>query len=340
MKRITSILLVLTMLLALTGILAPTETAAASEQSALTAYRDYLASSQRFTTWSDDTFSWGVGNLRYAELIDLDQDGVPELILMFSLQGFSPFASHHTEYGLVVLGYNGRAVELYSGSVVSLGGFSVSYAIAAGTGGRTYFVVNDFDHTEGDITYYLLGSGRFSSSLVLGIDDIENNYYINGARVNYSAFENAPSANLGVTQLRRITVDTTNNVQSVLAEIDRRITQPPITVMLDGRELVFDVPPQMISGRTLVPLRTIFEALGATIDWNGNTQTVTATKDDRVVVLTIGSTTPTVNGSVVTIDQPGIIVNARTLVPLRFVAESFGVSVDWNNDTRTVTITS
>ena len=113
-----------------------------------------------------------------------------------------------------------------------------------------------------------------------------------------------------------------------------------VTVILDGKTLPFDVPPQIMNGRTMVPLRAIFEAMGATINWDGNTQTVTATKSDTVVVLKIGSTSPTINGKIVTIDQPGVIVNGRTLAPLRFVAEAFGGKVEWNGGTQTATITS
>jgi len=120
------------------------------------------------------------------------------------------------------------------------------------------------------------------------------------------------------------------------------VTNPAagISVVLDGQQLVFDVPPQAMNGRTLVPLRTIFEALGATIEWDNATKTVTAEKGDTVIVLTIGSTSPTVNGKIVPIDQPGIIVDGRTLVPLRFVGEALGVKVDWDGPTNTVTITS
>jgi len=113
-----------------------------------------------------------------------------------------------------------------------------------------------------------------------------------------------------------------------------------INVLLDGTALTFDVPPQVIGGRTLVPLRAIFEALGAEVNWNEANQTVTATKDTTTVVLTIGSTSPTVNGQTVTIDVPASVIGGRTLVPLRFVAESLGVTVDWNANTSTVTITS
>jgi hypothetical protein len=87
-------------------------------------------------------------------------------------------------------------------------------------------------------------------------------------------------------------------------------------------------------------MRTIFEALGAEITWDGTTRTVTATKDDTTIALTIGSTTATVNGRAETLDQPAVIVGSRTLVPLRFVGEALGVTVNWDGATRTVSITT
>jgi Copper amine oxidase N-terminal domain. len=113
-----------------------------------------------------------------------------------------------------------------------------------------------------------------------------------------------------------------------------------ITVILDGRALEFDVPPQIINGRTMVPLRAVFEAFGATVEWYAGAQTVIATKGNTEVELMIGSTEPTINGQVIVIDQPGIIVEGRTLAPLRFVGEAFGGIVSWNEVTRTVSITS
>jgi len=113
-----------------------------------------------------------------------------------------------------------------------------------------------------------------------------------------------------------------------------------VCVVLDGRLLTFDVPAQIVNDRALVPLRAIFEELGAEVSWDNGTKTVTATKDGTEISLTIGSTSPTVNGKVVTIDQPGIIVNGRALVPIRFIAEALGVSVAWEGSTRTVKISS
>ncbi|MFA7148421.1 MAG: N-acetylmuramoyl-L-alanine amidase [Syntrophomonadaceae bacterium] len=111
-------------------------------------------------------------------------------------------------------------------------------------------------------------------------------------------------------------------------------------VILDGSQLTFEVPPTIENGRTLVPLRAIFEAMGASVNWDNNTRTVTSVKGTTTVVLPIGSTRPTVNGQVWPLDVPAKINNGRTLAPLRFVGEAFGGKVDWNNSTRTITITS
>ena len=111
-------------------------------------------------------------------------------------------------------------------------------------------------------------------------------------------------------------------------------------VMLNGQQLSFDVPPTIESGRTLVPLRTIFEAMGAAVNWNASSSTVTATKGSSTIILPVGSRTATVNGKNVTLDVPAKIINSRTLVPLRFVSESLGAQVDWNNTERLVTITA
>ena len=111
-----------------------------------------------------------------------------------------------------------------------------------------------------------------------------------------------------------------------------------ISVKLDGKKVYFDQLPTIVNSRTLVPLRAIFEALDAEVKWDGATRTVTATKGDTTVILTIDSTTPTVNGVTQTLDAPAMIINSRTMVPARFVAQSFGADVDWDGTTRTVII--
>lgn len=113
-----------------------------------------------------------------------------------------------------------------------------------------------------------------------------------------------------------------------------------LTVYIDGAKQSYDQPPVVDNGRTLVPLRGIFEGLGATVQWDQKQQLVTATRENTKVLLKIGSKAPTVNGKVVPIDVPGKVINGRTLVPLRFVGEALGVTVNYDAANKTIKITS
>jgi len=118
------------------------------------------------------------------------------------------------------------------------------------------------------------------------------------------------------------------------------LSNSDIKVIVNGTALTFDQPPIIENSRTLVPLRIIFEALGAEVDWDQTTQTVTAIKGDATVTLTIGSDMLNKNGEQIKLDVPAKIVGSRTLVPARAVAESFGAEVGWDQNTQTVTITN
>ncbi|MBO5454859.1 MAG: copper amine oxidase N-terminal domain-containing protein [Clostridia bacterium] len=112
-----------------------------------------------------------------------------------------------------------------------------------------------------------------------------------------------------------------------------------IKVILNGTQLEFDVQPQLINDRTMVPLRKIFESLGAAVLWEDSTYTVTATKGDITVVMQINNNDMTVNGEKITLDVPPQLVSGRTLVPVRAVAESFESIVEWDDVTQSVIIT-
>lgn len=114
--------------------------------------------------------------------------------------------------------------------------------------------------------------------------------------------------------------------------------EPPITVWLDGIQVPFDVAPAVIQGRTLVPLRAIFEALGATVSWDQATQTATATWADAHLTLPSGAAVAELNGQKRPLDVPAQVVGGRTLVPLRFVAETLGAQVGWYGHSRVITI--
>lgn len=111
-----------------------------------------------------------------------------------------------------------------------------------------------------------------------------------------------------------------------------------ISVELNASELEFDVPPTNIDGRVLVPVRVIFEAIGATVLWNATDKTVTSTMGNTIVVMTIDSPIMTVNGKKIKLDVPPKIIDGRTLVPARASTEAFGAEVFWDAYDNTVKI--
>lgn len=109
-----------------------------------------------------------------------------------------------------------------------------------------------------------------------------------------------------------------------------------VTIVVNGTTVNFDQPPEERAGRVFVPLRGVFERLGASVVYaNGQ---INATGNGRNVSLHIGSTQATVNNQPVTVDVAPFLVGSRTLVPLRFVAQALGATVDYNNSTRVVSI--
>lgn len=113
-----------------------------------------------------------------------------------------------------------------------------------------------------------------------------------------------------------------------------------ISIYIDGARLSTDQAPVAVQGRVLLPLRAIFEGLGSTVDWNQSKQTVTATKGNTTVVLKMKSKTATINNQTVALDVPAQAIGSRTMVPVRFVSEALGATVNWNSSARSVTIFS
>jgi len=116
--------------------------------------------------------------------------------------------------------------------------------------------------------------------------------------------------------------------------------QGMIRVFVDGQPVNFDVPPTVIQGRVLVPLRGIFERLGATVDYNAANQHILAVRGGQTVELTVGSRQAAVNNQPQLLDVPAFTINGRTMVPLRFISEALGAGVQWNAANATILINS
>lgn len=117
-------------------------------------------------------------------------------------------------------------------------------------------------------------------------------------------------------------------------------TVKKIPVWVDELPVTFDVQPVIIKNRTLVPFRAIAESLNVSVEWDGRTQTVTATDNLTTVRLQINKKTAYKNDTPIMLDAPPVIIGKRTLIPIRFFSEAFGCTVTWDAAVNGVRITS
>ncbi|NLK92973.1 MAG: copper amine oxidase N-terminal domain-containing protein, partial [Bacteroidales bacterium] len=103
-----------------------------------------------------------------------------------------------------------------------------------------------------------------------------------------------------------------------------------ISVNVNGQPLAFQEKPIVKNGRTLVPMREIFEVLGAELNWDAGTKTITAKKDGTEIKMQIGSKDITIGNETKTLDVEPQIINGRTMVPVRAISEALGTKVVYN----------
>ena len=114
-----------------------------------------------------------------------------------------------------------------------------------------------------------------------------------------------------------------------------------VKVTVDGDLVDFKgVPPQAQGSRILVPVRGVFEKLGASLTWNPTSQTVTALRGESKIIVTVGKRDAMIDGQVANVGTPPIVAEGRVMVPLRFLAQALGAKVEWLGADRTVAITT
>ena len=111
-----------------------------------------------------------------------------------------------------------------------------------------------------------------------------------------------------------------------------------ISLYINGTRLSCDVAPQIVNDRTLCPTRAIFDAFGASVEWNDAKKQVLIKKDGSEILLTVGSETAYVNEQKVTLDCAPTIISDRCMVPIRFISETLGCTVNWEEKTKSVYI--
>ncbi len=162
-------------------------------------------------------------------------------------------------------------------------------------------------NTEGELTTYTVRNSRF----------IPNNY------LHHVAIDKEDriwiSSNMGIIEIAKdVSIETTPSIHD------------KVTVVIGGEPLRFDVDPVIRQGTTLVSMRNFLEALGQNVEWNQEEQKVTST-GTKTIELFIGEKDATVNGEVSQLDVVPEIIQGRTMIPLRWAAESLGYTVEWDS---------
>ena len=119
---------------------------------------------------------------------------------------------------------------------------------------------------------------------------------------------------------------------------NQTVNYPEVPVFINGEELISDQPAFIIHDRTMVPMRAIFETLGAEVIWDETNETVTAKKNGTEISLKINDNKMTKNGWEIELDAPAILLSDHTMLPLRAVSEAFGAAVTWDEQNRIVNI--
>lgn len=138
-----------------------------------------------------------------------------------------------------------------------------------------------------------------------------------------------------------LTLDDIKNIFGPSLDTVDNTSLDPIQIYIDGTQVSFpDTKPQLVDDRTLVPVRIVAEQLGAEVDWNEEQQMVTITKDSLTIILTIDNSTVYVNGAPQVLDVPAMVISDRTMVPFRFIFETFNMRVEWSEENRNGTTVS
>lgn len=284
--------------------------------------------------------------LKDCYMVDMNNDSVPEILCILYDE------EHYALYAVLVEYNNGFKVgeEVPFKYNIGSGGSECTYVLKAG--GKFYF--EEYYSGRGDAGSYMESwsdnkitvnhNGTFSEVYRA---KTEEKFYWDTGKEDYTCYINGQPVNEINYTYRQDNFETIADGYNYCGyggyepqygkDYDKHWDTPAvITVTLNGETIDFDQNPIIVDGRTLVPLRAIFEALRATVDWNGTTQTVTSTKEGVTISMTIGQTEMYKNGEVKKLDVAPQIIGGRTLVPVRAIAESFDINVDWNGDTNTV----
>ena len=285
----------------------------------------------------------------------MDNDGIDEMVFVYAKGVFNDIDSEISPEGKLYIYTlnNGNIQKLYE---------SEQYQISSSESGMrvgksdvndiNYIILKEYVFGGGcSIDYQILSKEKNSINIVKfhSSDDLyskEIKYTINDTNVTENKFFSEISKYTGLGTLSNISYDKQDSYFAKIifnrlndySIIDSLKYVKEISVILNGQKLSFDQSPYIENGTTRVPMRKIFESLGATVEYDSNTKTITVRKGSNIIELATGSSTAKINGREMTLTTSVENKNGITMVPLRFVSEALGADVNWDADTRTITI--
>ena len=216
------------------------------------AYGEYLlATNHTFTAeGADNSSTWGTSNIRFAELVDFDNNSTPELVVIVDIPALRPESDGQSRYWFLIFSYTDQMVPLYNEYITSHGSGGEDYAVATSAEGKDYLVSRVFD-SNGSIKmeYFTLSGGQWTPSLTLEfipgsvtvrhsepdddelypdddeydvVDSVmvpEDGYLINGEKASEAEFNAAESVHLGIVRTRILSAQTENSVQALAAKL-------------------------------------------------------------------------------------------------------------------------
>lgn len=166
-------------------------------------------------------------------------------------------------------------------------------------------------------------------------ENLSNIEFIEAEDIEKSAFD---GTGVELPVKNEVHLDETTKALRTEESLNDNNEYSDITVLHNNAEIYCDGKPYIRNGRTMVPMRAIFEALGAEVSWDNETRTAAGVKGGLEVKITIGENVLYKNGEAIELDCAAEITNDRTMVPARAISEAFGYIVEWDNETKTVNI--
>lgn len=164
----------------------------------------------------------------------------------------------------------------------------------------------------------------------------------NGNGNDQTSYDNTTDEEVDIVDIIDNPANDVDNLQTPVTSIDVSIVLQvnSLTATVQGAQKKLDVAPVIVNNRTLVPLRFIAEGLGSKVDWNPTNQSITVTLNNSIITLWVNQKLANVNGKFVNLDVAPSIHKGRTMVPIRFISENFGMNVNYDSKTKQISVTT